>query len=73
MRFDLTNFLSGLAGALFGGLILWLLSLFRKREAGGRSQRHTGDGQLSASMVLAAAFIIGVLVALYLLIGGKPK
>lgn len=73
MHFDLTNFLSGLTGALLGGLVLWVLSLVRRRESRDRSQSGGGGGQLSPSIVLAAAFILGVLIALYLLIAGPSE
>jgi hypothetical protein len=72
MHFDLTNFVSGLAGALVGGIILWLGSLFRgqgRREGAERA----ADGQFNPAIILAAAFILGVLIALYFLITGQAK
>jgi hypothetical protein len=72
MHFDLTNFLSGLAGALLGGFILWLGSLFRGHEGRSGTER-AGDGQFNTSIILAVAFILGVLIALYFLISGQAK
>jgi hypothetical protein len=70
MHFDLTNFISGLTGALLGGLILWLLSLIRGAEPRDSSDRSSGA---TMSIILAAAFILGILIALYLLITGNSK
>ena len=73
MHFDLTNFLSGLAGALFGGFVLWLVSRCSRRRSIDSSKDRTALKPWNVSILLAGFFIIGILIALYLLAGGHSK
>jgi len=72
MHFDLTNFVSGLAGALLGGIIVGLGSLFRG-QGGREGAERAGESHFNPAIILAAAFILGVLIALYFLITGQAK
>jgi hypothetical protein len=73
MHFDLTNFLSGLAGALVGGVVLWVFAAIRAGRThddyGSRRQRKPWN----PSVLLGVAFVIGILIGLYLLITGQLK
>ena len=74
MHFDITNFLSGMIGALCGGIVRWLLSMFIRPSSPEDSMRGIERGSpKSPSIILAAASIVGVLIGIYLLTSGSSK
>lgn len=72
MRFDLTNFISGLAGAFVGGVVVWLTAVLKaKRTRDGYGLKQ--ERQSNPSILLGVAFVIGILIAVYLLTKGRHQ
>ena len=69
MHFDLTNFLSGLAGSLVGGVVLWIFAAFRGSRTHYDSVRQ--GKPWNSSILLGIAFFLGIMIGLYLLIYGN--
>lgn len=71
MRFDLTNFISGLAGAFVGGIVVWLTTVFKAKRTGDGYGFKQERKSSNPSILLGVAFVIGILIALYLLTKGR--